>query len=287
MSVPPSPPPAPPTGAALFARLEAFYDAVPRDRAGVERLGPFAIFVPDGPGLPLYARPQLGSRGATAADVEAVRARQRELDLPEAFEWVHETSPWLLPLVEASGLSVLQAPLLVLEPDALGGRGLPPGVSIRLLDPERPDFAAGVAMFRALAGLAFGSPGTGLGPVGPLERDAALFPLEPAEAERDASRVASLRAAYALAESSTEGALAGGAYQRVGPVTEIVGVATLPSARRRGLGAAVTAALARQALATGAELVFLAAGSEEVARLYASVGFRRVGTACIAATAAG
>ncbi|HEU4539135.1 MAG TPA: GNAT family N-acetyltransferase, partial [Polyangiaceae bacterium] len=133
-----------------------------------------------------------------------------------------------------------------------------------------------------LAGLAFGSPGTALGPVGPAERDAALAPLNAAEAERDASRVASLRAAYALAESDAEGALAGGSYQRVGPVAEIVGVATLPSARRRGLGAAVTAALARQALETGADLIFLSAGNEDVARLYARVGFRRVGTACIA-----
>ena len=29
----------------------------------------------------------------TASDVDAVRARQRELGIPEAFEWVHETTP--------------------------------------------------------------------------------------------------------------------------------------------------------------------------------------------------
>ncbi|WP_279579541.1 GNAT family N-acetyltransferase [Fodinicola feengrottensis] len=87
---------------------------------------------------------------------------------------------------------------------------------------------------------------------------------------------------HVLAESATEGVLGGGATQRAGEVAEVVGVGTLPAARRRGLAAAVTAALARQAYQTGARLVFLSAGSEEIARVYATVGFRRIGTACIA-----
>jgi hypothetical protein len=44
----------------------------------------------------------------------------------------------------------------------------------------------------------------------------------------------------------------------------------------------VTAALARHALDTGVDLVFLSAGSEDIARVYARVGFQRVGTACVA-----
>jgi predicted GNAT family acetyltransferase len=65
-------------------------------------------------------------------------------------------------------------------------------------------------------------------------------------------------------------------------VTEVVGVATLPAFRRRGLGGAVTAALVADALAHGAEIVVLSAGSEEIARVYARLGFVRIGTACIA-----
>ncbi|HEU4411063.1 MAG TPA: GNAT family N-acetyltransferase [Polyangiaceae bacterium] len=289
MSAPSAPPPSSRRVVdPLFTRLEAFYDAVPRDRAGAEQIGPFVLFVPDGPGLPLYARPLIGggSGGASLSDVEAVRARQRELELPEAFEWVHETTPWVLPLVEGAGLSVLKAPLMVLGPDGVR-EATAPGATVRLLDPEQPDFAAGVAAFRTIAALAFGSPGTAPGPVGALERDAALRAPDAAEAEREASRVASQRAAYAIAETEDEGALAGGAYQRVGPVAEIVGVATLPAARRRGLGAAVTAALAQRAHATGADLIFLSAGNDDVARLYARLGFRRVGTACIASPPAG
>jgi predicted GNAT family acetyltransferase len=64
-------------------------------------------------------------------------------------------------------------------------------------------------------------------------------------------------------------------------VTEVVGVATLPAARRQGLGQAVTGALVADALEHGAEIVFLSAGSDDIARLYARVGFRRVATACV------
>jgi predicted GNAT family acetyltransferase len=71
-------------------------------------------------------------------------------------------------------------------------------------------------------------------------------------------------------------------YQRVGDVAEIAGVATLPSARRRGYASQLTATLARQALHQGAHLIFLSAGDDDVARLYSRVGFRRIGTACIA-----
>jgi predicted GNAT family acetyltransferase len=63
-------------------------------------------------------------------------------------------------------------------------------------------------------------------------------------------------------------------------------VATLPVARGRGLGAAVTATLAQALRQAGTDLVFLSAGSEEIARVYVRVGFRRIGTACIAEPAA-
>ena len=49
-----------------------------------------------------------------------------------------------------------------------------------------------------------------------------------------------------------------------------------PGPRRR-----VTGALVEDALEHGAETVFLSAGSEDIARVYARLGFQRVGTACI------
>jgi len=65
-------------------------------------------------------------------------------------------------------------------------------------------------------------------------------------------------------------------------VAEITGVGALPSSRRQGLGAAVTALLARDALERGVETDFLSASDDAVARVYARIGFHGIGTAMIA-----
>ncbi|HEX2706207.1 MAG TPA: GNAT family N-acetyltransferase, partial [Candidatus Lustribacter sp.] len=67
-----------------------------------------------------------------------------------------------------------------------------------------------------------------------------------------------------------------------GGVSEVVGVAVLPSWRRRGVAAALTATLTRDALERGIATVFCSAQSEQVARVYEGIGFRRIGTAALA-----
>jgi hypothetical protein len=65
-------------------------------------LGPFVLFVRE----PTAGRTTPGRvPGATSAevsDVEAVRARQRAFGVPQAFEWVHEVAPLVLPAVAAA-----------------------------------------------------------------------------------------------------------------------------------------------------------------------------------------
>ena len=78
------------------------------------------------------------------------------------------------------------------------------------------------------------------------------------------------------------GPVGGGSHNPRGEVTEIVGVGVLPAYRRRGLAAAITARLARHALDNGVRTVFCSAQDDAVAHVYESVGFRRVGTACVA-----
>jgi len=267
----------------LFVSLETFYDAVPRQRARAEEYGNLVLFVPDGfvPGggvFPLYARPRPGAGTPTAGDVTTVRGRQRDLGLPEAFEWVHDNTPDFLEVAEAAGLSVLHAPLLVLDPAALPET--PPGV--RILDPQAGTFGDELAVRHAVAHVAFGAPGTAVGASGTSARDAAVKPMDADRLRGEVERAVAGQAAHAVAEVPGDGVVASGVYQRAGAVAEIVGVATLPAARRRGLGAAVTVALARHALDHGATTVFLSAAEEAVARVYARVGFRRIGTACIA-----
>ncbi|MEV1146111.1 GNAT family N-acetyltransferase, partial [Micromonospora sp. NPDC049799] len=140
----------------LFDRLERFYDGVPRDVARAEEHGSLVLFVREGAGWPFYARPRLDAADVPSlADVSSVRERQRELGVPEAFEWVHETSPDLLPVVRSAGLSVLEAPLMVLDPAAVPDPATLTDVPLRTLDPDAPGFAADVAahLARLVAGV--------------------------------------------------------------------------------------------------------------------------------------
>ncbi|MET7708276.1 GNAT family N-acetyltransferase [Micromonospora sp. NPDC005413] len=271
----------------IFDRLEHFYDAVPRDVVGVEEHGGLVLFVREGAGWPFYARPRIdATEPPSLADVTSVRERQRKLGLPEAFEWVHETTPELLAVARSAGLNVLEAPLMVLDPTALPDPATLSDVAVRVLAADSPGFAADVAARRAVAAVSFAAAGTAPGGAGPAERDAAVTELELAALDEERARIVDGRRISALAGTPTEGALASGMAMRVGDVAEIAGVATLPAARRRGLGAALTATLARELVAAGTDLIFLSAGSEEIARVYLRVGFRRIGTACIAEPAA-
>jgi predicted GNAT family acetyltransferase len=48
------------------------------------------------------------------------------------------------------------------------------------------------------------------------------------------------------------------------------------------LGAAVTDTLVADAIRRGIEVIFLSADDDAVARVYERVGFRHIGTACVA-----
>ncbi|MCI0688942.1 MAG: GNAT family N-acetyltransferase [Sporichthyaceae bacterium] len=268
-------------------RIERYYDAVPRPAARVEEIGPFSLFVSTAAPWPYYARPRLGGdpHEFSAAEVSQVRQRQRELRLPEAFEWVQEVSPGLLAAATAAGLAVAELPLQLLAgagPDsrAVGGTAgsVPnPLVRVRLLDPDDPALAAA----QAVASVGFAHGGTAIGTAGTAERDRSV-----GEQRKDAhqllrSRIRTGATVVAVAEDAT-GPIGVGSHQPMDGVTEIVGVATLPAARRRGIGAAITAALVADARDRAVDLIFLSAGSDEVARVYQRVGFERIATACIA-----
>ncbi|MDX3535412.1 GNAT family N-acetyltransferase [Streptomyces sp. MB09-01] len=265
-----------------LSELERYYDTVPRvGGARAEDFGPLTLFVQEGTGWPYYARPALGGSGdATAEDVRRVLSRQRELGIPEAFEWVAETSPSLRAAVEAAGLYVHAHPLMVLDPSA---EVLPPHPEVRLLGVDDPLLTAAVTV----PALAFSAAGTAVGEAGPAELAAAMA--QPS-AEEGRSRVSGKLAAgtAAMAAAVRDGVvLCSGMYNPVGDVAEVVGVGTLPSARRQGLALGVTAALVVEARARGARTVFLSAGDEDVARIYGRIGFRRVATALIAEPPAG
>ena len=260
----------------LLHRIERYYDAVPRGTCDVEQHGPFTLFVAR-QGWPFYARPSLGWQPGrvTADDVRRVRDRQRELGVPESFEWLADLAPDLATACRDAGLVVRELPLLVHhEPLAVP---VPDGIRIRRLTADDPAVAAG----QVVAQLGFAAAGTEVGEAGPAERDAVLAGRDPAQSDNLRDLIRDGRAVYVVAEDE-HGVLCAGGHNPVDRVTEVVGVATLPSARRRGLGAAVTDTLVADAVRRGLEVIFLSASDAAVARVYERVGFRRVATAMTA-----
>jgi ribosomal protein S18 acetylase RimI-like enzyme len=261
----------------VIERIEAFCDAAPRRRSRADEHGPLVIFVPTGPGWPYYARPKRGARAPiTAAAIRAVRARQRELIIPESFEWIEQSAPEMAAASAEAGLEVQTHPLMVLAGPARLPP-LPPHVTVRIVAPEEAE----LDRIWAVPTVAFGHPGTAAGEAGTAERDKIA-------ADHDAGTIAMLRERLRSGQSvlaaafGPDGPVAAGSCQALGGVAEITGVGVLPAERRRGLGAAVTAALAADAVDRGVQTVFLSASDEAVARIYARIGFREIGTAMIA-----
>lgn len=269
------------TDTATLARLETYYDTVPRGSADSEEIGPFTLFVARS-GWPYYARPRLGETSVpTADDVRRVLDRQRELGVPLALEWVSETSPDVADAAIEAGMEIEHCPLLVLEGDPQGDAG-----TARMLSADDAD---DLALSRAAVSIGFETGGTAVGAEGIAARDAALGAAFAVVSETLLERLASgaVRAAACYAPERPDlGPVGGGSHSPVGGVTELAGVGVLPAFRRRGLAAAVTYLLARDALDHGVSTVFCSAQTEEVARIYQRVGFRRLATALIAAVPA-
>jgi len=260
----------------LLARLDTYYDMAPRATARAEEHGALVLFVAQR-SWPFYARPRLDRHtDPTTDEIRAVLSRQSELGVPQTLEWVHENAPTLVETARDAGMTVNECPLLVLEsldePRPVDGE-------VRLMDADDAQLGA----VNAAIGVAFGTPGTAIAEPGVAERDDAAF--SPGEALRLSFTVAALaegRTVRVGAFVNGAGAVGGGSHNPRGDVSELVGVGVLPAFRRRGLAAAAAHLLARNALDHGVTTVFCGAESIDVARVYMSVGFRRIGTTCTA-----
>jgi GNAT superfamily N-acetyltransferase len=258
----------------LIDVIDTYLDAVPRSSAEALDLGPFTLFRSVGP-WPYYARPRRGlSEPIHATDVLLLREEQRTRGVPEAIEWVHSLTPSLAEAAATAGLEVAEYPLMVLERRSFTPASPPDGVTVRLLAPDDELFEAA----HAVASVGFGVAGTSVGSQGAAERDAAALATAPALIEyRRLRHVEGL--SHSVVAVSGEGAIGIGTHQPVGHVTEVVGVATLPAWRRQGIGVAVTSLLVADAYERGIDTVFLSAGDADIARVYARLGFRRIGSA--------
>jgi predicted N-acetyltransferase YhbS len=263
-----------PTRPGLLDCIERYFAAAPLPDARIDAVG--ALDVPIGdPSWPYPARPRIGEGPVTADDVRAAVALQESAGLPAALEWVPEHSPETAAAARAAGLTVEELPLLIaVDPVELL---LPTGVRLYVVGAEDPQ----LPRYQGVAATAFANPGAPSDLVDvPVDTSAA------ARARTDVlrERIASGRTVMMVAVADGQ-PVAVGSHQPVdidgAEVSEVVGVATLPRLRGRGVGAAMASALVAHATET-ADMVFLAAGDDDVARVYERVGFARLATSAVA-----
>ncbi len=229
--------------------IEHYYDAVPRSAARVEEIGPFTLFVGTG-AWPYYARPRLGLRARVHG-----RGRSRPCGrasassaCPRRSSGCDETTPSLLAASRVAGLEVMLAPLMVLERRGAGGRARGRDRAHARRRRSRAGSPPVVAQDRGFGG-------TGEGVRGARGRSCASALAQRRDPDGDRRELATA-------------CVAAGAHQPVGDVTEIVGVATVPEARRRGIAGALTAR--SSADAARSSTVFLSAGDGRRPRLRAA-----------------
>jgi len=256
----------------MITELDSYFDAVPRSDAEPVDVGAFTLFVSH-TAFGYYARPALTQTNPIVeSDLVALEEACVQHNVDMSIEWVYEMHPELAGLAAAHGLEIRSHALLV----ASAGDVITPeveGVILRVIGSDE----SAVEYGRAVADVSFSFGGTNIGAGGPNERDAIVPRLDPGLIEHLRERDRRGLTVTAVAES-TNGVIAVGSYQPVGDLAEIVAVATLPTARHRGLAGAVTALLTTHALDHGVGMLLLSAQNDEVARVYERIGFHRVGS---------
>jgi predicted N-acetyltransferase YhbS/RimJ/RimL family protein N-acetyltransferase len=259
----------------LIERADAYFDAAPRSGADPHDIGAFTLFRSRSP-WPYYARPRRDAEGpATVDDVRQVIDRCTELDLPVAFEWVTEHDPGMSQVLEDAGTTVTEYPLLAMEPAdrRTAAPFLMPGIEILPADP------ALLTEAWAVAEVAFAhDPDSDAGGGGVAARDERVAAIDQIMTTTLMERSSSGTTVTAAMKDEDDGIIAVGMLQPVGDVAEIVGVATLPAFRKRGLATVITVHLVQHAFDHGIRTVVLSAGTEDAARTYERVGFRRIGS---------
>ncbi|MET7493752.1 GNAT family N-acetyltransferase [Streptomyces sp900116325] len=221
------------------------------------RIGPFTVR--HNPDWQLkYANYAIPDQGAepTAADVQALIAAFRERDRMPRLEYLPGGAPAVEPALLAAGFTVEnRAPILACAPADL----LPPKPVDALVITE----PATDAEFDAAARVQHhGYGGTG----------------EPEGGEAAWLRNAAAGGGVAaLATVDGVPAGAGGCSVPVDGLTELAGLAVADTFRRRGIGAALSAHLTATAFARACRVVWLEPGDADVERIYAGIGYRRIG----------
>jgi ribosomal protein S18 acetylase RimI-like enzyme len=227
----------------------------PRGRE-TERVGPFlATYSPDTEHPMLnYAIPDDGAR-PSAAEIDALTTAYRRRGLLPRLEYFTDVAPDLENLLVGAGYGLeRRVALMTCGPADLTDRPAPDGYVIR-----EPASGEDHRRMRTAQNHAYGEPGE--------------------VTDQDVEKALKSKNTSALAEHVASGEVVGGgvALEIVDGTTEIAGIGVLDTHRGRGLAAAITAFLTREAHAKGAHTAFLTPGDGEIQRIYARVGYRPAG----------
>ncbi|MFI5584837.1 GNAT family N-acetyltransferase [Amycolatopsis sp. NPDC051758] len=230
----------------------------PRGR-DTEQVGPFLATYARGTDHPMlnYAIPDDGAK-PTAAEINALTGAFRRRDLLPRLEYFTDVAPELEKLLVDAGYALeRRVPLMTCAPADRVDKPVPAGIRLRA-----PESGEDVRRMRSAQNTAFGE-----SPEVPDE-----------EVERLQSGVES-GVRHLLAEDTATGAVVGGglALEIVDGTTEIAGIAVLEAYRGRGIAAALTARLTREAHEAGANTAFLTPGDLGIGNVYARVGYRPAG----------
>jgi len=250
-------------------RVEAYLRQSVALTREVEEIGPFVLFFdlhdalrffnyakPSHPFLPGEDAPE--TYDALSHVIVAFAARGR---LPR-FEFLEEYAPGLSAILQRAGFQEeARQSFMVCEAKDFRPVNSPPGVEVRLLTTGSPVVEIQGLITAQRQGFANDDTATA----------------SEAEAERLRPQLGAFGRCDVVAWRGEEPVGAAGCTAPLDGLSELVGVATPPRFRRRGLGTAVAAAAVAAQLVAGAEAVILTAEDDAAGRIYERIGFRPFG----------
>jgi GNAT superfamily N-acetyltransferase len=241
----------------LRASAAATYEAV--------AVPPFTCFVnPDdaNPGYN-YAIPDEPVDGDPGQPLDDLAALYRSRVRSPRFEFLEAYAPGLSTALAERGYRLeMRSYLMTCTPADLISLPPIPNVSVRALTDASP-----LSDFQALMTVQSRSFGAADAP-----------PAAATDAENFRRRFAA--STFFVAEVEGEIVSAGAYTPHSDSVTEVVGIATLPGYRGRGIAGLLTSLITRHTFGQGVDLAFLTAGDEAAGRVYGRVGFQPAGYGC-------
>lgn len=235
--------------------VQAYLRAVAADDRQALSTGAFDVFIDRDSGHPYsnYAIPRDVAEPSQEAVGEVVHVMQRAARTPR-LEFLPAAAPAAeAALLEFGFVEELRTPLMTCGREDLVDSATPDDVMVQQLGPDAEREQV-VGLMQSLA-LAFGEP------------------YDPSTTDSAAHRLTRRIAVIAYADEEIAGG--GMCLEPIAGVLELVGIGVVEAFRRRGIGGAITAELARLAFENGVDVAFLTPGDEGTARVYERAGFAR------------